>query len=253
LAKEKASADPAGDSATGGAIRRKRRTQAERSDAMRERLLEATLECLRTDGYAGTSVSKIVQKAGVSRGAHVHHYPSKTALLADAAEHLMRLTYRRLGHVLLGTARSENRLDGFLHHAWTDLAATAINEIYVELLIASRRDEALAEILRTLGGVANKALSAAADHYFEPVDPAVASARDLTILNHWMLRGMALDIVLAGGTERFEDYLKIWGRVLATHLKAREGILAPPPRPADWDRHWDDVMAAQRRRADQRS
>lgn len=219
----------------------KGRTQGERSDAMRIRLINATLECLRSEGYAGTSVSKIVEKAGVSRGAHLHHYPSKTALLGDAAEHLMRLTYRRLGRLLLRSARAENRLGNFIIHAWKDIAATGINDVYVELLVASKRDKALAEIMQTLAGVASKAMAIAADHYFEPIDGDRASARDLNVLNHWMLRGMALDIVLASDMSRFEYYLQVWVRILSMHWKAREGVSGPPPRPDDWDRHWDDA------------
>jgi len=48
-------------------------TQAERSNAMRRRLLAATLESLAEDGYAGSTLSSIVRRAGVSRGAQVHH------------------------------------------------------------------------------------------------------------------------------------------------------------------------------------
>lgn len=226
----------------------KRRTQEERSDAMRTRLLNATLECLRSEGYAGTSVSKIVQKAGVSRGAHLHHYPTKTALLGDAAEHLMRISYRRLGRLLMRSARAENRLDYFIVHAWKDLAATAMNDVYVELLVASKRDEALAEVMQILAGVASKAMATAADHYFEPLDVDLASARDLNLLNHWMLRGMALDIVLADDMTRFDYFLRVWIRVLATHWKPRERVEGPPPPPDAWDHHWDDAALNAKRK-----
>ena len=58
-----------------------RRSQVERSEAMRQRLIEATLQCLVNDGYAGTTISKIVDAAQVSRGAPVHHFTSKAALI----------------------------------------------------------------------------------------------------------------------------------------------------------------------------
>ena len=57
---------------------------------MRKRLLEATLQSLAEDGYAGSTLSSIVRRAGVSRGAQVHHYPNKQALMLDAAEDLLR-------------------------------------------------------------------------------------------------------------------------------------------------------------------
>ena len=41
---------------------------------MRERLLDATIGCLVDYGYAGTTVTRIAERAGVTRGAQVHHY-----------------------------------------------------------------------------------------------------------------------------------------------------------------------------------
>ena len=67
---------------------RVRRTQAERSAAMRTRLLDATVECLVTYGYAGTTTQRVAELAGVTRGAQVHHFRSKEDLVVAAIEHL---------------------------------------------------------------------------------------------------------------------------------------------------------------------
>lgn len=61
-----------------------RRTQKERRDQAQQSILNATLECLAEKGYANTSISEIVKKAGVSRGGLLHHYPSKAELVASA-------------------------------------------------------------------------------------------------------------------------------------------------------------------------
>jgi AcrR family transcriptional regulator len=66
----------------------KRRNQAERSAATREALLDATLECLVEDGYANTTTTRVAERAGVSRGAHLHHFQTRSALVAAAIEHL---------------------------------------------------------------------------------------------------------------------------------------------------------------------
>src|SRR5690625_3672440 len=65
-----------------------RRTQAERSAAMRTRLLDATVECLVAYGYAGTTTPRIAELAGVTRGAQIHHFRSKEDLVVAAIEHL---------------------------------------------------------------------------------------------------------------------------------------------------------------------
>ncbi|MDX6657523.1 MAG: hypothetical protein QOH62_2316 [Solirubrobacteraceae bacterium] len=64
------------------------RTQAERSAATREALLDATIVCLVEDGYANTTTARVAERAGVSRGAHLHHFQTRSALVAAAVEHL---------------------------------------------------------------------------------------------------------------------------------------------------------------------
>jgi AcrR family transcriptional regulator len=77
-----------------------RRSQAQRSAATRDALLDATIACLVADGYANTTTSRVAARAGVSRGAHLHHFQTRQALVAAAME---RLAERR-GHELLAAA-----------------------------------------------------------------------------------------------------------------------------------------------------
>ena len=77
-----------------------RRNQAERSATTREALLDAALACLVEDGYAHTTTSRVAERAGLSRGAHLHHFQTRDALLAAAADHLAR----RRGEELLAAA-----------------------------------------------------------------------------------------------------------------------------------------------------
>jgi AcrR family transcriptional regulator len=58
-----------------------RRPQHARSSAARNALINATLACLKDLGLARTSISEICQRAGLSRGALLHHFPHKNELL----------------------------------------------------------------------------------------------------------------------------------------------------------------------------
>lgn len=53
------------------------------------RLLDATAEALADLGWAGLSTTDVSRRAGVSRGAQQHHYPTKMDLVAAALEHLL--------------------------------------------------------------------------------------------------------------------------------------------------------------------
>jgi AcrR family transcriptional regulator len=79
-----------------------RRTQAERSASTREALLDATIECLVEDGYANTTTARVAERAGLSRGAHLHHFQTRNALVVAAAEHL---THRRNAEMSAAAAR----------------------------------------------------------------------------------------------------------------------------------------------------
>lgn len=59
-----------------------------RASRTRHRILEATVSCLIDHGYAGTTTVAIQKRAAVSRGALMHHFPSREQLVIAALHHL---------------------------------------------------------------------------------------------------------------------------------------------------------------------
>ncbi len=126
--------------------KRKRRTQEERREATRAALLDATIDCLVDYGYAATTTTKVVERAGVSRGAQVHHFPTKAELVSEAVR---RLAQRRVGEIRTelrklpdGPGRRDATLDLLWHQHSGPLFAAAI-----ELWVAARSDPALRKSL----------------------------------------------------------------------------------------------------------
>ena len=68
----------------------RRRTQAERSDATQQKVIEAAATVLRRKGYAGFRTDEVARVAKVSRGAQQHHFPTKDSLVLATAAHLLR-------------------------------------------------------------------------------------------------------------------------------------------------------------------
>ena len=56
--------------------------QQRKSGETRVRILEATIDSLVENGYSGLSTSAVTERAGISRGAMHHHFPTKMALVA---------------------------------------------------------------------------------------------------------------------------------------------------------------------------
>ncbi|MFD5234953.1 TetR/AcrR family transcriptional regulator [Streptomyces qaidamensis] len=70
------------------ADRAERVPKQDRSRATRQRLLEAAVSCLAEHGWAGSTVSVVAERAGVSRGAAQHHFPTREDLFTAAVEYV---------------------------------------------------------------------------------------------------------------------------------------------------------------------
>ena len=68
-----------------------RRTQAERSEAMRARLATAAYEAIASGGLKGLRMRAVARGAGVSPGALLHHFPDKNTLILVAIEQALTL------------------------------------------------------------------------------------------------------------------------------------------------------------------
>lgn len=133
-------------------------TQAERTAQTTTRLLDATVALVVERGYRNTSLPEICKRAGVSRGAQLHHYPTKEALVAAAIEHLLARRVRELGDRLsnegafdLKDAASKlwSIYTGDTFYAWLELVVAARTEPELQALLADvdRRFTARAEML----------------------------------------------------------------------------------------------------------
>lgn len=217
-----------------------RRTQGERSEAMRQRLIDATVRCLADEGYAGTTVSKIISAAGVSRGAPMHHFPTKASLLEATAEHLIRWMNRHLARATRGVVNSDQRAADMITATWSELHDGPESLALMELMLASRRDEDLARVMRTLWDAGRQALDMASKHYFQP-DCGGIKPTQLFVLTHWLMRGMELERHLMNDADVADHFIGLWAQVVSQHVQAKPHVTTPPPRPAFWNRSLTDA------------
>jgi AcrR family transcriptional regulator len=117
-------------------------SQEERTRAMRARLLEATVECLVEHGFGHTSTTLVSERAGVSRGAQLHHFPTKNDLVVAAVEHLTDVRGADLAaaaeRLPTGKRRTRAVLQMLADHFTGPVFTAAL-----ELWVAARTDEAL--------------------------------------------------------------------------------------------------------------
>ena len=111
------------------------RTQAERTAAMRGRLLDAAVESLVELGYARTSTQEIARRAGVSRGTQLHHFPTKESLVVAAVEYLVD---KRLEEILTAEVDRGRGLE-----VLSDVFSGPLFYAALELWVAARTDPVL--------------------------------------------------------------------------------------------------------------
>jgi AcrR family transcriptional regulator len=119
-----------------------RRSNAERSATTQARLLDATIECLIERGWAGTSTTEIVRRAGVSRGAQVHHFPAKEDLVLAAVEHLLDRRIREFKATFADLPAAQ-RSPAAAMRLMFDRCFHATFEPWLELAVAARTDPEL--------------------------------------------------------------------------------------------------------------
>lgn len=182
-------------------------------------LLDATVECLIAGGYTGTTGLAIAKRAGLSRGAQLHHFGTRDQLVVAAVEHLAQ---RRLSAVRAHLDSLTDSVPGStfdrIDKALDLLAQALSGPLYaasLELWVAAR---------------ANHELRA----HLVPAELRVRAAleqvcSDYITSNVTMIR-LTLDMLLGHGVMHLHDpsgsdrdeTREAWKRILAEHL-AHEG------------------------------
>lgn len=122
--------------------RRPRLTQQQRSAATREALVDATIECLMEVGYDRATTGEISERAGLSRGAHLHHFQTRAALVAAAVEVLAQRALDDLARRVARLPHDERRSAAALDMLWR-VFNDRLFQVIVELSVHGRTDPEL--------------------------------------------------------------------------------------------------------------
>lgn len=192
------------------------RRQEERSRSTRLRVLEATVECLVELGWSGTTTTVVAERAGVSRGAQLHHYRTKSALVVAAVEHLAERRAAELRAEAAMLSPGGDRVAGTV-----DLLASLFTgplfAAAIEVWVAARSDRALRAALLPLEARLGREMHRmtvallGADESRPGVRESVQATLDL-------LRGLGVASLLTDDSARRTRLLAEWSRQLTTAL-----------------------------------
>jgi AcrR family transcriptional regulator len=156
-------------SPTGSGFRRL--TQDEKTAETRRRLLDAAIVCLIDRGYGNTTTSEIAERAGLSRGAQLYHFPRKEELLTSAVEHLFELMFGELKEKVGRLTNVNDRRAMAIDLLW-EIANGRLATAWLELVVASRTDSYLRESVSAV----NDRMAEFIDQSFRELFPRPESA-----------------------------------------------------------------------------
>jgi AcrR family transcriptional regulator len=194
-------------------VARPRRTQEERSAATRARLLDATVACLADRGYARTTTTEIARRARVSRGAQLHHFPTKAQLVTTAVEHLFEQRHREVRAAFARLPAGADRATAGVDLLWSIISGATFHA-WVELVVAARTD---AKLRRTVTGISHRFLDAVTRSFRELFPDAEGHRDFIPAFAFAVLQGLALDRMAMPDAPHIRlviDRLKLLGRLV---------------------------------------
>lgn len=202
-------------------VESKQRTpQGERTRAMRTRLLDATIGCLVDHGWSGTTTTVVSERAGVSRGAQLHHFPTKQALVVAAVEYISHKRRAELEAAAqdLPSRRRTRAVLGILSEQFTSPVFLAA----LELWVAARTDDTLRDAVgpleQRIGRETHRQTVALLG-----VDEKQSDVRELVQATLDLLRGLGLADTLGDDSRRRARILDAWARTLDDTLGEHRG------------------------------
>jgi len=189
----------------------------DRSRATRQRLLEASVESLAEVGYAATTVSVVASRAGVSRGAAQHHFPTRADLFAAAVEYMTEVRLAEIRAQATDLPSGPGRTEAIVGML-ADVYSGPLFKAALHLWVAASTEEALRrQIVRLeahVGRQAHRALLEVLD-----VSERTPGVRETVQGVLDMARGLGLADLLTDDSARRQGIVRQWSRILDQALR----------------------------------
>jgi AcrR family transcriptional regulator len=170
---------------------RPRLSQEEKSAETKRRLLDAAISCLVERGYANTTTSEIADRAGLSRGAQLYHFPKKEELMASAVGHLFTLLVGEMKEKVSRLTNENDRRAMAIDLMW-EIAHGRFMTAWTEIIVASRTDQYLGESIVRENDRAIEFLDRSYKELFPRPAGASAEYELVPLMVVLLLTGMAL-------------------------------------------------------------
>lgn len=195
-----------------------RQPQQDRSRATRQRLLEASIQCMAELGWAGTTVALVAERAGVSRGAAQHHFPTREDLVAGLIGHMSEVRTDEIDAARTALQSGRRRTEAVLT-VLVNLYNGPLFRAALHLWVTAAADEALRVQIGPLEAQLGRLAHRMAVDLLR-VDESTPGARETVQATLDMARGLGLAALLSDDSARRARVLRQWARTLDAVLPA---------------------------------
>jgi AcrR family transcriptional regulator len=200
------------------------RSQDERSEEMRSRLITASIGVLRERGFAGFNTEAVVQNAGVSRGALLHHYRRKRDLILAVHEHVYQIAVEKSIESAEAVTDQSMIFDEMLKDAESFFLGEHFFSVLGIVLSANTDPDLKTEILEA-SQKARLPIEAAWVKVMSEYMPRTL-AENLVYMTYNMVRGSAMRTLWEDDAKKYAEVTTIWKSMMIDALK-RENIEWP--------------------------
>lgn len=175
----------------------RRRTQAERRAATRTALLDAAVDCLIEEGYAGLTTRRVAERAGVAQSTQMHYFPTRDAFLVAALRHVAeRMAREAIEAVDLNDLRLPEKRSVVLDRTWQAFTAP-IAQAALQLWVAAYTEPELRRVMLDVEATIRDVVAASVGVLFpgEVDKPGIDTYIDGALA---LIRGLALDYPVIG-------------------------------------------------------
>ncbi len=213
-------------SATAGSARRsvetaRRRTQAERSEETRTRIVKAAANLIRKRGYARFRTAEVAKEAGLSRGAQLHHFPTKDSLVVATLEYVFEqaqvLSRRR--------AAAVNKPRDLIEAVIEDAREFFFSEhfmVAIDIVLSTSTNQSVRKQILDISRKARRPVEAAWAEALAANGVAGALASDIVALTLSVVRGMALRTLWDNDPKWFDELFSLWRQMIKVFLSDRQ-------------------------------
>ncbi|HWW20442.1 MAG TPA: helix-turn-helix domain-containing protein, partial [Steroidobacteraceae bacterium] len=184
----------------------RKRSNVQRTSEMRARLMQAAIDTLYRAGYSATTTIEVARRARVSRGAMLHHFPTRTHLLLATAHHIVESDrlFRREKFFPIRLSPGLERFYAASDVSW-ELHRRPSSIALLEIMMATRSDKALAKAFAPFQKMWEQARHAAAARMAADlgVEDLVA-VTNLIRLHQACMRGLAIELMFTHHAQEVE-------------------------------------------------